>query len=228
MLRRTISSRALMTTIGVPQYLPTHRATFALACWSTGAFTFTVRNAASGSACTVDSALHTVQCRRATTAVTVNTAPDSSGDVDAACVWEKRRTCNDDGTAARLIPEDLCAMIVSLRNGRPLNDVLRARRASFFASNPDFRTVRPALNHEDGATSPYVYEGGHDLMAKIGALPMWRIRSPLMAVGARGSGKTVLLLRALDVLPRAQPKLDLARVYHVRLHHLHAAPAWRT
>jgi hypothetical protein len=118
------------------------------------------------------------------------------------------------GTASPLTPEDLLDMITSLRNGRSLDEMLRARGASFLASNPDFRTVRPSVDRDQAF--PYVYNGGHNLIAKISPLWTWRMcshRSPLVAVGVRGSGKTMLLLRALDIFPRAQPKLDLARVY---------------
>jgi hypothetical protein len=113
------------------------------------------------------------------------------------------------GTAT---PEELLGRVRELRARRPLSTILGA---SFLASDPRFRKVEPSLNR-DMARFPYVYNGGNDLVAQLRRVHAYRpdVRRPvLLNVGVRGSGKTMLLLRALEAIPRAEPTLDVARMY---------------
>jgi hypothetical protein len=112
---------------------------------------------------------------------------------------ERRR-----GTAT---PKDLLRRIRALRDGRPLNEILSRNGDQFLASNPRFRTIRRSL---------YFHNAGRDLVAElrdIHTCPQDARRPVLMTTGMFGTGKTVLLLRALAAIPPAGPTLDVARVY---------------
>jgi hypothetical protein len=118
--------------------------------------------------------------------------------VDAAYVTGKRGT---------VTPEVLLDRIWTLRNGRPLNEILAQRGARFLASDPRFGTVGTFL---------YFHDADHDMVAQlrdIHACSTDGRRPVLMTTGIFGTGKTILLLRALDAIPPAGPTLDVARVY---------------
>jgi hypothetical protein len=104
-------------------------------------------------------------------------------------------------------PEDLLDAVRALRNGRPLNEILAQMGARFLASDWELRSIGPALHFRDA---------GRDLVAElrdIHACPQDARRPVLMTTGIFGTGKTVLLLRALDAIPPTGPTLDVARVY---------------
>jgi hypothetical protein len=79
------------------------------------------------------------------------------------------------------------------------------------ASALGFRAVAPALVRER-ANFPYVRNDGHKLLPLrsrvINCLP-----SASAGNWCQGSGKTVLLLRALDAVPQVVPESQVACIY---------------
>jgi hypothetical protein len=103
-------------------------------------------------------------------------------------------------------PEDLLDTVRALRHGRKLTEILAQRGERFLASAPIFRTIRHSLSF---------HGAGRDLVAElrdIHACTRDARRPVLMTAGIYGTGKTVLLLRALDAIPQ-DSTLDMARMY---------------
>jgi hypothetical protein len=116
--------------------------------------------------------------------------------------------------AARLTPNDLLDKIQSVLYGRGLSEVLKERNVVFLASHPRLRSTSLALTR-DRATFPFVYTEGHELTPHLKSVLTSKglHRAVLFNAGVRGSGKTVLLLRALDAVPAVVPELSVARIY---------------
>jgi hypothetical protein len=137
----------------------------------------------------------------------VEGAADRSPDETGAAPSRQCTKTKPENLLGIQTPEDLLDRVRALRNGRPLSEILTQSGARFLASDSGRRTVDPSL---------YLHDPAHDLVAQlrdIHACSRDARRPVLMTTGIYGSGKTMLLLRALDAIPPAGPTLDVARVY---------------
>jgi hypothetical protein len=115
-------------------------------------------------------------------------------------------------------PETLLKRIKSLRGDRSLREALKARGSVFLAPDPAFRALGDDVLTRDNAKFPFVCRKGRPLAPELRDVIMIPLsanahRPALLNVGVRGSGKTVLLLRALEAIPEAVPEWKFARIY---------------
>jgi hypothetical protein len=116
-------------------------------------------------------------------------------------------------------PAALLERVKTLRGERSLREALETRGAVFLASFPRFRALQGETLVRGDARFPFVHRQGHPLAPVLRGAIMARPsehpfgRPALLNVGVRGSGKMLLLLRALEAIPEAVPELEVARIY---------------